>query len=274
MNEQEFHKRCAAVRKDVMEMVAYGKRGHIASAFSIVEMLVILYDHIMKLRPQEPKWPDRDRFILSKGHGCMAQYAVLAHQGFFSKKHYQTFCHPDGLLGGHPEEKVPGIEAATGSLGHGLALSVGFALNARLDGRSYRSFVILGDGECNEGSVWEAALAAAKHKLDNLIVMVDYNKYMSFGPTSEVCDMEPFAQKWQAFGFETREVDMVNKPLELFNLLDQLPLVPGKPTAVICHTIKGRGVPFMENNLEWHHKSRVPAEELERIMAYLEQDHA
>ena len=269
-----FEKRCAEIRREVMEMVIHGRRGHIAPAFSIVEILSVLYDHIMNVRPHEPRWPDRDRFILSKGHGCMSLYAILANKGYFSKELYKTFCKPEGILGGHPEEKVPGIEAPTGSLGHGLPISVGFALAARLDGRSYRSFVILGDGECNEGSVWEAALAASKHGLDNLVVLVDYNKYMSFGKTRDVCDMEPFADKWRAFGFHTCEVDMVKEPESLIQLLKGLPFTAGKPSAVICHTIKGRGVPFMEGNLDWHHKSKIKDEEIREIMDHLERDHA
>ena len=270
MSEEAFKKRCAAIRREIMEMVVHGRRGHIAPAFSLVETLVVLYDHIMNIRPEEPKWPDRDRFILSKGHGCMALFAILADKGYFSKEHYKTFCRPEGILGGHPEEKVPGVEAPTGSLGHGLPISVGYALNARLEGRDYRSFVIVGDGECNEGSIWEAALAASKHNLDNLVVLVDYNKYMSFGPTSEVCDMEPFADKWRAFGFETRGVDMVSHPLELIGLLEKLPFSPGKPSAVICHTIKGQGVPHVENNLAWHHKSKIKDEEIAEVIKYLE----
>ena len=265
-----FRKKCAEVRRDVIAMADYAKRGHIAPAFSLVETLVTLYDHILRVRPDEPDWSDRDRLILSKGHGCMALYAVLADKGYFSKEHYKTFCAPDGLLAGHPEEKVPGVEAPSGSLGHGLPISVGFAVNARLDGSDYRSFVILGDGECNEGSNWEAALSAAKNKLDNLCVLVDFNKYMSFGPTAEVCNMEPFADKWRAFGFAVREADMVGEPEQLKEILEGLPFEPGKPSAVICHTIKGQGVPFMENNLAWHHKSRISAEELEEIYRHLD----
>lgn len=269
-----FKKHCALIRREIIEMAQWGKRGHIASAFSVVEMLTVLYEHIMKVDPKNPNWEDRDRFILSKGHGCMAQYALLANKGFFSKEHYQKFCRPDGLLGGHPEMKVPGVEAPTGSLGHGLAISVGFAIHAKLTKRKFRSFVVLGDGECNEGSIWEAALAASKHKLDNLIVLVDYNKLMSFGPTQEVCDMEPFAEKWRAFGFDTREVDMVNNPLGLKTFLENVPMVTGKPTAIICHTIKGFGVPFIENNLAWHHKSNISDEEVAQIINHLEQPYA
>jgi len=270
MDPNAFKKRCAAIRREIMAMVAHARRGHIASAFSLVEILTALYDHILRFKPEDPQWPDRDRFILSKGHGCLAQYALLADKGFFPKATYADFCAPDGILGGHPETKTPGVEAPTGSLGHGLAIAVGFALSAKLDGRDFRSFVVLGDGECNEGSVWEAALAAAKHRLDNLVALVDYNKYMSFGPTSDVCDLEPFADKWRAFGFETREVDMAREPLALIELLQTWPLAPGKPAAIICHTVKGFGVDYMENNLAWHHKSRIADEEIQDIIRYLE----
>jgi transketolase len=143
-----------------------------------------------------------------------------------------------------------------------------------LEGLDYRSFVVLGDGECNEGSIWEAALAAAKHRLDNLVVLVDFNKYMSFGPTSEVCNMEPFADKWAAFGFAAREVNMVTDPLALRTLLQSLPLEPGKPTAVVCHTIKGQGVSFMENDLSWHHRSKIKDEDIQTIVDHLERAHA
>ncbi len=270
MDTAAFEKRCNEIRREIMAMVAHARRGHIASAFSLVEMMVVLYDHIMRFRPQEPGWLDRDRFILSKGHGCLAQYALLADKGFFPKERYREFCAPDGFLGGHPETKTPGVEAPTGSLGHGLAIAVGFAVSAKLDRRDFRSFVILGDGECGEGSIWEAALAAAKHRLDNLVVLVDYNKMMSFGPTSEVCNLEPFADKWRAFGFETREADMAASPLELKALLEATPLSPGKPTAIVCHTIKGRGVAYMEHNLAWHHKSRIADEDIADIIRCLE----
>ncbi len=270
----EFKARCKHLRREIMAMVAHARRGHIAPAFSLVEILAVLYDHIMRYNPADPTWPDRDRFILSKGHGCLAQYAVLADKGFFSRDLYPQFCAPDGILGGHPEEIVPGVEAPTGSLGHGLAIAVGFALAARMDQRDYRSFVVLGDGECGEGSVWEAAMAAAMHKLDNLIVLVDYNKYMSFGPVAEVCDVEPFADKWRAFGFAVAEADMTTDPLALKTILSDLPLTRGKPTAVICHTIKGYGVSYMHNNLAWHHKSRIEDAEIQDILDRLEQDHA
>jgi transketolase len=270
-NSSQFKKRCQKIRKNVLEIVRYGKRGHIASAFSMVEVLVTLYDFILRVDPENPAWRDRDRFILSKGHGCLALYAILSDKGFFASEAWKGFCAFDGILGGHPTmEKVPGVEASTGSLGHGLPIGVGFALAAKMDKKKYRTFVLLGDGECNEGSVWEAAMGASKNRLDNLVILVDYNKQQAFGSTYEVCDLEPFADKWRSFGFETREVDMVKDPLNLKALLSNLPLAGKKPTAIICHTIKGMGVPFMEGNMDWHYKSKITNEEIDEVLSALE----
>ena len=269
-DNSQFEKRCKQARKDIMKMARHGRRGHISPAFSIVEILVLLYGHILKLDPKNPDWPDRDRFILSKGHGCLALYAVLGDKGFFPKEAWEEFGSFDGILGGHPtKEKIPGIEASTGSLGHGLPIGAGLALAAKMDGKKSRTFVLLGDGECNEGSVWEAAMGASKNRLDNLVALVDYNKQQAFGSTYEVCDLEPLADKWRAFGFETREVDMVKDPLSLKAVLSNLPLAEGKPTAIICHTIKGMGVSFIENNINWHHKSKITDEEIDEVLSAL-----
>ena len=269
--DPEFKKRCTQTRKDIMEMARYGRRGHISPAFSIVEILVILYDHILRLNPKNPEWPDRDRFILSKGHGCLALYAVLGEKGFISKEDYKGFGSLEGILGGHPtKEKVPGVEASTGSLGHGLSIGTGLALASKMDKKKSRTFVLLGDGECNEGSVWEAAMGAANNELDNLVALVDYNKQQAFGSTYDVCDLEPFADKWRAFGFDTKEIDMVKDPLRLKEVLSNLPSTKGKPTAIICHTIKGMGVSFMEKNVDWHHKSKITDEEIDEVLSALE----
>lgn len=262
------------LRKEVMAMVAHARRGHIASAFSLIEIMAILYDDIMRYDPANPSDPNRDRFILSKGHGCLALYAILADKGFFPRERYAEFCAPDGGLGGHPEMIVPGVEAPTGSLGHGPAIGAGFALAARLSKRDYRTYVVVGDGECGEGSIWETALSAAKNKLDNLVILVDYNKWMSFGRTQEVCNLDPLVDKWRAFGFAAEEVDMTREPERLRDLLQRQPLEAGKPTAVVCHTIKGAGVPWIENNLAWHHKSRIKDEDIQAVINYLEQAHA
>ncbi len=261
--------RSRELRKVIVRALKAGRRGHIGAAFSLVEILRVLYDDVLRYDPKNPKWFDRDRCILSKGHGCLALYVMLAEKGFFPESELWKFCKADGNLGGHPEHKVSGIEASTGSLGHGLSLGVGMAINARYEKAGYRTFVIVGDGECHEGSIWEACLCAGKHKLSNLTVIVDYNKQQSYSSTSEVLDLEPFADKWKAFGFATKEVDGHNVE-ELRSAFLQIPFESDKPNAIICHTIKGRGVSYVENNLEWHHKSKISDEEIEGLFTELE----
>ncbi len=252
-------------------MLGAAKRGHLASAFSIVEIVRVLYDHILRYDSRNPKWPGRDRFVLSKGHGCLALYVVLADRGFFPAAELWKFCQGDGILGGHPEVKVPGVEASTGSLGHGLSIGIGIALNAKYERAGYRTFVIIGDGESNEGSIWEAAMCASKHRLANLTVIVDYNKQQSYGSTFEVQDLEPFTDKWRSFGFAVTEVNGHNVD-ELRSVFSRLPLDSNKPTAVICHTVKGKGIECVENNLNWHHKSGVTNDEIQSLLAALEAD--
>jgi transketolase len=262
--------RFANLCRDMIEMLDKGGRGHLASAFSLTEILGVLYDHILNYRAYEPLWPDRDRLILSKGHGCMALYAILAEKGFFPRSEFEKFCKTDGILGGHPEyPKVPGIEASTGALGHGLSIGIGMALNAKYEKKGHRVFVILGDGECNEGSVWEGAMCAAKHQLNNLTVIVDYNKMQSYAKTETVLDLEPFTDKWQSFGFETREADG-HDPDALIGAFSNLPFANNKPSALICHTVKGKGTVETEHNLAWHHKSRLAPEEVDALYRALE----
>ncbi len=246
-------------------------RGHVGSPLSLVEILRVLYDDVLNVRPSEPDWPERDRFILSKGHGCLALYAILADHGFFPKEELQRFCKPNALLGGHVDAHIPGIEASTGALGHGLPIGVGMAIAARMRKRASRVLVVLGDGELDEGSVWEAALAAAKHKLDTLTAIVDYNKLQSYGRIEDVLPLEPLNDKWTAFGFETREVDGhdVNALRRIFS---ELPFSEGKPSAIIAHTLKGRGISFAELNAAWHHKSSLDAETIEQLRHDLGQD--
>ena len=184
----------------MIETLLHAGRGHLASALSLVEILRVLYDDFMKYDHGNPRDPDRDRFILSKGHGCLALYAILADKGFFPKSELRNFCARDSILGGHPEYgKIPGVETSTGALGHGLPLGIGFALNAKYEKNEYRTIVVLGDGECQEGSVWEAALSAAQHKLNNLLVIVDYNKLQSAGAVADIAELEPFSDKWRSF---------------------------------------------------------------------------
>jgi transketolase len=248
------------LRKLIVEALVGGERGHIGSSMSPLEVIRVLYDDVLRHRPKEPNWLQRDRCILSKGHGCLALYALLADKGYFPLSELKTFCRKGSILGGHPEHgKVPGVEASTGALGHGLSIGVGMALAARMQRRDSRVFVIMGDGEINEGSVWEAALCAGKHKLSNLIAIIDYNKIQSAGSTAEIQDLEPLADKWRAFGFATAEVDGHDCE-SLRKLFVSLPLDATKPSAVIAHTVKGKGFPFAEHDPNWHHKSKIPSD--------------
>ena len=262
--------RSKELRRVIVQTLGAGKRGHVGAAFSVIEILRVLYDDVLRVDPKNPLWPDRDRCILSKGHSCLALYALLADKGFFPEEELLKFCASDGILGGHPEYgKVPGVEASTGSLGHGFSFGVGFALVAKLDGKHHRIFVVLGDGECSEGTIWEGALSASKHKLDNLTILVDYNKQQTYGTIEEVQGLEPFADKWASFGFAVREVNGHDTG-ELLSVLGSTPFEPGRPNAIICHTVKGKGVSFTEKNLAWHHKAKVTDAEVGALMSELE----
>jgi transketolase len=254
----------------IVDILAGSRSGHVGAAFSLVEILRVLYDDVLRLRPQEPRWAERDRCILSKGHGCLALYVLLAEKGFFPAAELARFAKADGILGGHPEfGRVPGVEASTGSLGHGLSIGVGLALAARLRGCASRVFVVVGDGESNEGSVWEAAMAAAKHRLSTLTVVVDYNHQQSYDTTERVLPLEPYAAKWSAFGFSTVEVDG-HDVAALRASFAQLPFEADRPSAVICHTVKGRGTALTERNLSWHHKSRITDEQIDALRRGIE----
>jgi transketolase len=262
--------RSLGLRRTIVQAMRCAGRGHLASALSLVEILRVLYDDVLRLDPARPDWSGRDRLILSKGHGCLALYAILADKGFFPKSELERFCALEGMLGGHPERgKIPGVEASTGSLGHGPPIGVGMALAARMSGRDSRVFVVIGDGEAGEGSVWEAALCASKHQLDNLTILMDYNKLQSYGPVAQVAPLEPLADKWRAFGFCVAEVDG-HAPAALAAVLRSLPLVKGLPSAVICHTVKGKGLEDVEGNLAWHHKSKFPVDVADAFLQQLE----
>ena len=242
------------VRKRIIEML-YGCKGpHIGSSFSAVEILISLYFRCLSVSPEKCRDKDRDRFILSKGHGCPALYAVLAERGFFSEKILQGFSIDGGTLEQHPTRNIKwGLEVSSGSLGHGLSIGAGMAVAAKADKAKHRVFVLMSDGETNEGSVWEAAMLAAQHKLDNLIAIVDYNKIQALGRTEEVIDMEPYAEKWRSFGWAVREIDGHNFT-QIINALEKVPFQPKKPSIVIAHTLKGKGVSFMEDKLLWHYR--------------------
>ncbi len=263
-------KRSVELRRLVVRALDGGGRGHVGSSLSLIEIMRVLYDDILRYRADQPDWEDRDRCILSKGHGCIAQYVMLAEKGFFPHDVLDTFCRRDSILGGHPEAgKIPGVEASTGALGHGLPIGVGRTMGLRMKGSDARVFVITGDGEINEGSVWEAALSAAKHRLSNLTVMIDYNKIQSAGPTAEILDLEPLADKWRAFRFGVAEVDGHDIDA-LRHVLTNLPVEADKPTAIICHTVKGKGLSFAENDPGWHHKSSIKKEVITEMYDALE----
>jgi len=254
--------RGVAHRREILRIVEKSGRGHVGSAMSVMEIVRVLYDDILRVDPKRPDWPDRDRFIFSKGHGCLALYVVLAEKGFFPKEELNRVCHFGAMLGGHPESgKIPGVETSTGALGHGLSIGVGCALAARVDRKTYRTFVLIGDGESNEGSVWEAALSAGQHRLSSLTVIVDYNRMQSYGPSRDIQDLEPLADKWRSFNFAVREADGHN-PCGLRAALQSVPFDGSKPSVLICHTVKGKGIPAMENNAEWHHKAKIGPEDL------------
>jgi len=253
------------LRRLVVRALDGGERGHLGSSMSLIEIIRVLYDDFLNYKVEKPLWKDRDRFILSKGHGCLALYALLADKGFIPLEELDIFCRSNSILGGHPERgKVSGVEASTGALGHGLSIGVGMALAAKMRNADYRVVVVTGDGEINEGSIWEAAMSANKHRLDNLVVMVDYNKIQSYGFTKEVLDLEPLKDKWTSFGFHAIEIDGHNLEALRTNL-KQAPFQKNKPTAIICHTIKGKGFHFAENNPSWHHKSKLPAADIQAM---------
>lgn len=266
--------RSCHLRRQIVRGLAGGGRGHVGSSMSLVEILRVLYDDVLQHNPNEPKWRDRDRMILSKGHGCLALYAILADKGYFPDAALDTFCKRDSILGGHPEaSKIPGVEASTGSLGHGLSYGLGMALAARIERRTSRVFVVMGDGEIDEGSVWEAALCAGKHGVSSLTAIIDYNKIQSAGPTREIQDLEPLLDKWRAFGFAAAEVDGHDVGA-LRGVFGRLPLDPGRPSAIICHTVKGKGISYAENDPNWHHKNKLSVDEIKSLYAELERGHA
>jgi transketolase len=251
----------ADVRRSVVTMVDRAGLGHIGGDLSVTDILVTLFGAVLDVDPADPTRPDRDRFILSKGHCAGALYSTLAHCGFFPRAELETFMAPMSALNGHPNRtKVPGVETNTGPLGHGFPVGVGCALAAKLRGLDYRTFVVLGDGELQEGSNWEAAMTAAHYNLDNLTAVVDRNRLQQGATTADTKELEPLPDKWAAFGFEVRVTDGHDHAALLGAFQ---PSTTGKPVAVIANTIKGKGISFMEDRVEWHHK--VPSAEQVQI---------
>lgn len=234
----------------------------------MVDLLAVLYNGVLKVLPNQPDWPQRDRLILSKGHCCTSLYSTLALKGFFSLEELQTFGQVGTRLMAHASHKVPGVEFSTGSLGHGLPFGCGKALAAKRKKEKWRSFVLLSDGELDEGSNWEAILFAPQHKLDNLVAIIDYNKIQSLGPVAEVLELEPLAEKFRDFRWSVREIDG-HDHTEIRSALQAVPFERGRPSCVIAHTVKGKGVDFMENQLKWHYSSPNP-QQLESALRHLE----
>ncbi len=250
------------VRIHVLDMVNYAQSSHIGASYSIIEILVTLYFKILKINPKEPNDPNRDKFILSKAHGSCALYAVLAESKFFPLEILKKYYIDGGVLPGHlDKESAPGIEHSMGSLGHGLPFGVGLAYANKIDHNEGQIYVLIGDGECNEGTIWEAAMFAGHHKLNNLTVIIDYNKIQSFGRVDEIMNLEPFGKKWESFNWEIYEVDGHN----FEQLITALEVESTKPKAIIANTIKGKGVSFMENKLEWHYKSPNPQQYIDAL---------
>lgn len=265
IDSKELAKR---IRKNVLHMVHKANASHVGSCLSMADMLAVLYGGVLNVIPAEPMLAARDRLLVSKGHAAAAIYAVLAERGFFPREWLDGYSENGSPLTGHVNHDVPGVELSTGSLGHALPVATGLALAAKMDGAGWRTFVIMSDGECDEGSIWEAAMFAGHHGLDNLTLLIDYNKIQSFGRVVKVLDLEPFADKWRSFGWAVEEIDGHDHGA-LHVRLAGVPFKHNKPSVLICHTVKGKGVSFMENELIWHYKS-PNKEQLEQALAEVE----
>jgi len=251
---------------EMLHAIGMEYKGHPGPALSITDILSVLYFEVMNLDPENPRWEDRDRFILSKGHACPALYAALAEKGFFDKKHLSTFRHVDSMLQGHPDmKKTPGIDMTAGSLGHGLGAGIGMALAARIDKKSYQTYVMVGDGETQEGLIWESIMSAGHYGLDNLTLIIDRNRWQSCEAVDCTLDIEPLGEKLASFGWSVREID----GHDFSQIIEALSFKDGKkPIAIIANTIKGKGISFMEEDNSWHQRS-ITDDEFEKAMAEL-----
>jgi transketolase len=267
MNELELKQKSIAYRRTILRIIKQANAGHTGGSLSCIDILNVLYNAVMNVSPANFADPDRDRYIQSKGHSVEALYTVLADRGFFPDEELETLNQYQSPYVGHPTRKVNGIEHNTGGLGHGLSVSVGLALAAKMDNRDYRVFTVLGDGELGEGSNWEASMTAAHYNLDNLVVIVDRNRLQISGDTEDVCGLESLVEKFQAFGYAVRSVDGHDVGA-LMQVFGQVPFEAGKPNLILAQTTKGKGVSFIENVAGWHH--HVPsAEEYEQAMSEL-----
>lgn len=256
LNEEEIkelHKKAREIRKGIVEITFTAGGGHIGGSLSQTDVLVALYYKYLNIDPKRPDWEDRDRMILSKGHGGLGWAVILGDKGYFDREQLKDFNKTGSPFGMHLDRlKVPGCDASTGSLGHGLAIGVGLAIGAKKMGKSWRTYVMMGDGELCEGSVWEASILAAHHRLDNLTALVDRNKFMIDGPTEDITTLEPIDDKFKIFGWDTIRIDG-HDFAQIGNAIEKAQATKGKPTVIICDTIKGKGVDFMENEFMWHY---------------------
>ena len=251
-NQTPISETALLIRRDIIKMLGIAGSGHPGGSLSATDILTVLYFGAMKHDPKNPHWPDRDRLIFSKGHGCPALYSALAHAGYFDPALLLTLRKLGSPLQGHPDRRrLPGIEASTGSLGQGLSIAIGCALAARLDKKNYTTYAVISDGELNEGQIWEAAAFASFRKLDNLVAILDYNKFQLSGATKDILDMEPVAEKWKAFGWRTKEIDG-HSLAEIRDAIAWAKSAKGSPSMIIAHTVKGKGVSFMEGNNHFH----------------------
>ncbi len=257
------------IRREIVVMIGEAKSGHPGGSLSAVEMVVELFLNHMHIDPHNPKWPDRDRFILSKGHACPVLYAVMAEAGYTPIDQLNTLRKLGSIYQGHPDVRfIPALEASTGSLGEGLSLAIGMGIAARLDGRGYRTYAMFGDGEIQEGQIWEAAMCGAFHKMDNVVAIVDYNGIQLDGFVKDIMEVAPLADKWRSFGWHTLEIDGHSFPA-IQQAFAEAEATKGKPTCIVAHTVKGKGVSFMENNPKFHGTAPTP-DEVKRALQELQ----
>lgn len=269
---KSFKQKAILFRKEILEILHLANSGHPGGSLSAVEIFISLYCYKLRHKPQNPQWDSRDRLIVSKGHCSPVTYVTLANCGYFPKEELKTFRKFRSRLQGHVHTKVPGVEFNTGSLGHGLSVANGIALGAKMLGKDFKTYCLLGDGEVQEGSIWEAAMSAPHCKLDNLCAIIDYNKVQENGPTNEIMNLEPLAERWASFGWHVKEVDG-HDFCQLIEALDEFDTIQKKPMMIIAHTVKGKGVSFMEGQAGWHGKA-PNAEQLKEALSELQGEHS
>jgi transketolase len=264
---EELKEKAKETRRTIIKMIAKAGSGHPGGSLSATDLITALYFKVLRFSSKDPQWPDRDRFHMSKGHCAPLWYALLAETGYFPKEKLMTLRQLGSLLQGHPDRRTPGVEVSSGSLGQGLSVALGMSLGARIDKKDYRVYVLLGDGEIQEGNIWEAAMASAHYRCDNLCAILDYNGFQIDGSTKAIMNLDPVADKWRAFGWHVLEIDGHNME-QILNAYAEAKTIKSKPTIIIAHTIKGKGVSFMENTVEFH--GRAPTqEEAERALKEL-----